>query len=122
MVAQLKSDWKGEIIYSQGTEHSKGTAILFRKDLQYQLLNTHKTEDSRMILSNIKIEDKIITLITIYAPNSITERKVFFIKIQKWINKFALNEEALIIGGDFNFTDRPILDRFHFQHTSQYLD
>lgn len=122
MEAQLKLGWEGEVIFSQGTEHSKGTAILFRKDLQYQLLNTHKTEDSRMILSNIKIEEKIITLINIYAPNSTTDRKAFFNKIQKWINKFALNEEALIIGGDFNYTDRPILDRFNFQDASKYLD
>lgn len=80
MVAQFKSGWKGEIIYCLGTEHSKGTATLFRKDLQYQLFNIHKTEDS---LSNIIIEDKIITLIKNYAPNSTIERKVFFNKIQK---------------------------------------
>lgn len=95
---------------------------MFRKEFQVNILNTHKTEDSRMILSNIKVDDKVFTLINIYAPNSTSERKVFFNKIQKWVNKYALNEEALIIGGDFNHTDQPSIDRSNLQSALQSSD
>ena len=122
MATKLESNWEGGFIFSQGKEHSRGTAILFRKEFQVNILNTHKTEDSRMILTNIKVEDKVFTLINIYAPNSSTERKVFFNKIQKWINKYALNEEALIIGGDFNYTDQPSIDRLNLQSVLQSSD
>lgn len=122
LTSKIESNWDGEIIFSPGTEHSKGTAILFKKGLQYQILNKHKTEDSRMILINIKIEEKIFTMINIYAPNNMSERKVFFNKIQKWINKFAMNEQNIFIGGDFNHTDIPILDRLNFQNTLQASD
>lgn len=119
--SKLNKEWEGKLVYSAGSEHSKGTAILFKKELQLEIVNTHKSDDSRIILVNCKIEDKIITLVNIYAPNNSTERKAFFNKLQKWLNKYALNEQELIIGGDFNFTERLILDRsaVNFKQTDQ---
>ena len=59
-----------------GTNHSKGTAIHFNKN--FNILNSHLSEDSRIILASIKIEDEIFTLLNIYAPNNMNERKCFF--------------------------------------------
>ena len=47
----------------------------------------------------------------IYAPNNQSERKLFFIKLQKWISKYSINNENIIVGGDFNHTESYILDR-----------
>ena len=92
-----------------GTNHSKGTAILF--NTKFNILNSHLSDDSRILLVNLKMEDDIFTIINIYAPNNMSDRKAFFFKIQKWIDKFAMNDQKLIIGGDFNFTEDNILDR-----------
>ena len=73
------------------------TAIRFRT--KFDIVNSHKSEDSRILLVNLKIEDEILTLVNIYAPNNVSERKTFFSKIQKWIEKFALNDQKLIMGG-----------------------
>ena len=54
-----------------GTSHSKGTAILFRA--KFDIINCHKSEDSRILLVNLKIEDETLTLINIYAPNNVSE-------------------------------------------------
>ena len=59
-----------------------------------------------MILVNTNIEDKHLTLINIYAPNSQNERKTFLNKLQEWSMKFALNKDEIIIGGDYNKLDR----------------
>ena len=48
----------------------------------------------------------------IYAPNNANERKSFFSKVHKWIEQFSLNENNIIIGGDFNYTEVNRLDRF----------
>ena len=40
-----------------------------------------------------------------------SDRKSFFFKVQKWIDRFAINEEKIITGGDFNFTEDNKLDR-----------
>ena len=72
---------------------------------KHDILNIHSSEDSRIQLVNLKVDDQTMTIINVYAPNNVSERKTFFSKIQKWIEKFAFNENHIIIGGDFNFTE-----------------
>ena len=69
---------KGKVLLSKGTNHSKGTAILLKKYLNYNLINIHSSEDGRIVLINIKVEDKELTLMNLYAPNHLCERKHFF--------------------------------------------
>ena len=109
MSSKLQKEWEGDMFLSFGSHHSRGTAILLKD--KHTVLGVHKSEDSRIILINIKIEDQILTIINIYAPNNVNERKGFFSKLQKWVEKFSLNENAIIIGGDFNHTDVSRLDR-----------
>ena len=78
LLSSIEKDWGAKIILNQGSQHSKGTALLFSDKLNFDLINIHKTEDGRMILVNIEIEDKHLTLINIYAPNSQNERKNLF--------------------------------------------
>ena len=111
LLQTIETEWDGKVFLNPGTNHSKGTAVLFNKQLPFDILNTHQSEDGRIILINLKIEDKALTLVNIYAPNSSKERKNFFSKLQKWIYKFSVNKEVIILGGDFNFTESAILDR-----------
>lgn len=108
---RIKKEWKGESILSFGSEHSKGNAILFKDNLPIEITNMHKSADSRIILINIKTDNEIITLVNVYAPNIISERKAFFNKVQKWVDQYALNKQQLIIGGDLNHTELNHLDR-----------
>ena len=50
------------------------------------------------------MNDQTLSIENIYAPNNVRERKTFFSKINKWIDKYALYEGKIIRGGDFNFT------------------
>ena len=118
LLSTVEKEWGAKILLCQGTQHSKGTAILFSEKLNFDLINVHKTEDGRMILINLKIEEKNLTLINIYAPNDQTNRKTFFNKVQKWISQFALNKDEMIIGGDFNCVESHKLDRIE---TSTYV-
>ena len=118
LLSTVEKEWGAKILLCQGTQHSKGTAILFSEKLNFDLINAHKTEDGRMILINLKIEEKNLTLINIYAPNDLTNRKTFFNKVQKWISQFALNKDEMIIGGDFNCVESHKLDRIE---TSTYV-
>ena len=85
--------------------------MLISKQLPLDILNTHQSEDGRIILINLKIEEKELTSVNIYAPNRSKGRKPFFSKLQKWIDNFSLNKEEMILGGDFNFTESATLDR-----------
>ena len=114
MISKLQKEWDGDIVLNCGTQHSRGTAILFKN--KHTILNVHSSEDSRIQLVNVKIENQVMTIMNVYAPNNISDRKTFFSKIHKWIDKFAQNENNLIIGGDFNFTEND-LDRYKYSST-----
>ena len=117
LTLKLQKEWEGDILLNCGTQHSRGTAILFKDKNKHTILNIHNSEDSRIQLVNVRIDDQIMTLMNVYAPNNISERKTFFSKMQKWIDKFAQNENNLIIGGDFNFTENNALDRYNQTNT-----
>ena len=80
ILSNIVREWGSKILLSQGTYHSKGTAILFNKNISFDLLNVHKSEDGRMILANIKYDDKHMTLINIYALTIKMTEKTFLIK------------------------------------------
>ena len=105
----IEKEWCGKIILNPGTSHSKGTAILLNNNIidnnfDLDIKNIHLSEDGRIVLLNLSIESKEISLINIYAPNNPKERKSFFDKIGRWISKFSTNNET-IIGGDFNLAE-----------------
>ena len=77
LLHQIDREWEGKCILNPGSKHSKGTTILIDKKLKYELINTPKSEDGRILLINIKAMSKDLTLMNIYAPNSPRERKVF---------------------------------------------
>ena len=41
LVSKIKKEWDGKILLNAGTEHSKGSAILFRKDLKFEINSVH---------------------------------------------------------------------------------
>ena len=64
------------MILNPGTTHSKGTAILFNTNKYTEFLNHHKSEDRRILLINIKMEDKTICLITLMHQTILMKGKV----------------------------------------------
>ena len=42
----------------------------------------------------------------------LTKEKIPFKKYKKLITQFSLNDTEIIMGGDFNFTENPKLDRY----------
>lgn len=111
LLTSVEKEWGGRVLLSTGTNHSKGTAILFRNRLDVEIKNTHQSADGRIVLANIKTNDKELTIVNIYAPNDPKDRKTFFQKIKKWLDNHAINKDEIIIGGDFNFTENNMLDR-----------
>ncbi len=51
---------------------------------------------------NMSIDETDISLISLYAPNNMNERSVFFKKTNNWIDKHAVYKNSLLIAGDMN--------------------
>ena len=74
--------WKGKILHSvTDSAHSHGVCIMFKNNLNVEILNTKSCDMGCLLLVNIKVNDEIITLVNIYAPNSETDRTIFMVKL-----------------------------------------
>ena len=83
------------VFLNPGTLHSKGTAILLNNSIIDESLNlatkdVHLSDDGRIILLNLAIENNEFSLINIYAPNSPKDRKPLFDKIGSGSLNFPL--------------------------------
>ena len=58
LCTKIEKEWGGVCLINPGTIHRKGTAILFNKSLDLNIISTHKSEDSRIVLTNLKVQEK----------------------------------------------------------------
>ena len=70
----IEKEWGGKVVLNHEAIHSKGTTILLNNSIIDESLNhvpkdVHLSDDGRIILLNLAIENKEFSLINIYAPN-----------------------------------------------------
>jgi len=102
-VSKFKRGWPGDIIHSvSDSSHSRGVCILFKKGLQYNILDVKECHEGRLLVVNIDINGHVYSIINVYSPNNLNERLQFLCELSEWIDKYALNKKNIIIGGDLN--------------------
>ena len=97
-----QAEWGGEVFFSHGTNHSKGTMILINPKIKCKVEKKICDKNGRYIVLDIALADTRIVLVNIYAPNDVNQQVSFFKELQEQLQEFS--EETIIIGGDFNCT------------------
>ena len=99
-----KAEWRGKVYFSHGTNHSRGTMILIRDDLEFDFENVEIDPNGRSILLEATVQGFPLLLLNIYAPNTLGQQKHFFSSVLQNLNDHAdiMTERAILIGGDFN--------------------
>ncbi len=117
------SCWKGKAVHSvTDSSHSRGVSIMFNNRFNYDIVNTHVSQDGRKVLTNLKIEgEDVLSIVSIYAPNNEKDRKAFFKNLSKWTLQYAYNTDNIVICGDFNccLEDDDRIPRTHLNDSSR---
>ena len=101
--AHVKNSWKGISVFANSdSNHSRGVVVLLKENFEGKVINSFSSKDGRILLLNIEIKDTIVTVVSVYAPNIVKDRVLFFTKLKKWIMEFAENTDNVIVAGDFN--------------------
>lgn len=100
LIKQINNEFHGKHLHSLGTTNSRGVSYFINKSLDFKLINEFCDKEGRIIIINIEIQDKIFTLVNLYAPNEVHARNQFYKKVSKLIEEHTLG--ALIVGGDMN--------------------
>ena len=66
-----EKEWKGQIIFSHGSNHSRGVAILIpsKFKLEFEVISVYKDTEGRILLIECKIENNVIIIINAYSPS-----------------------------------------------------
>ena len=66
----IKAEWGYKAVFSSFSSQSRGVAILFKNDFEFNIHNsTHDTSGNYIIL-DIEVDKHRITLVYLYGPNS----------------------------------------------------
>ena len=107
----MEKQWKGDMFFSHGTNHSKGVLTLIKSDLDVKITKTISDKDGRFVLVKASIQDSDFIHMNIYAPNSSADQSKFFRKIKLVLQDLELDPQSnIILGGDFNVVFNSDLD------------
>lgn len=79
--------WKGESVFTHGTNTSAGAAILFRRGLDIKILTTTEVQKGRAVAVHALVLGQPFVFVNIYAPNTGAERVAFFKTVHDFFKK-----------------------------------
>ena len=94
----IRTQWGYECFFSSFNSQSRGTAILLNNNFEYKLNKIKRDSDGNLIILDIHLAGKNITLINLYGPNR--DNPNFYAKIMQDIRDF--NNQSVIMVGDYN--------------------
>lgn len=109
----IRAIWGFEVHISPGKSDSRGVAILFNNNFEYDIFKITPDEKGNFLSIEIKIENYIILLVNIYGPNC--DSPEFFQSLHSSIDEFQ--GDFIIIGGDFNLVQDKEIDYYKYKHT-----
>ena len=109
----IKALWKGNSLFANNISN-RITAGISIHIANTNLTNTEfiKDKNGRYAFLNFDFQNKQYLLVSVYAPTgNITERKIFFQLLKKKIKQHYKKQRILILCGDFNCVENPLLDK-----------
>lgn len=105
-IKKVQHRWPGQVIHATYDINARGVLILIHKTIPFQLTNTIRDPQARFVIAQGRILSLTLNLVSIYGPNEDNPKffENFFLILS---SLYGLN----IIGGDFNCTLNPLVDR-----------
>lgn len=109
---QWQHEWGGKILFSHGTNNSKGVAIIFRNGNNVDVSDIYHDNEGRILCINFVKDELNFTLVNIYAPNIENLQNQFYDNLKDVFSQRKFEDsDRIIIGGDFNCILNAKLDK-----------
>ena len=101
---EWKSDWGGELLFSNGSSNSRGVIIGFTKGFDVTFEQTTQDKNGRILISDVTVDSLKYTLINLYNANSEHDQINTLNSFNDHIQKHANDCDRFpIFMGDLNF-------------------
>jgi len=96
-----KSEWRGDIFFSHGSNHQKEVCILLNPLSDIKIDNCYCDPAGGIVLINVNFKTVNLSICNIYAPNNLSCQQKFAVTVKEpLISRTSLTN--LIIGGDWS--------------------
>lgn len=102
----IRSRWPGQVVYATFNNYARGVLILIHKTIPFQTIRIIQDTAGRYVVVHGKILSCTLNLVSVYGPNE--DNPTFF---KDLFLTLATLHGLFIIGGDFNCTLNPVIDR-----------
>ena len=92
-----RSEWGYSTIFTEFSSSKAGVGILFNNNFQFNILKCYTDPEGRSINADVETEEKILTLVNIYAPNR--DDPIFFRGVSEKMLPFEW--DLIVFGGVF---------------------
>lgn len=106
-VTRLKRGWVDHVFHSRFNERARGTAIMVRKNIMFEPGKVVSDLNGRFVIVAGKLQNTTVILASVYGPN--WDDCSFISKLSTSLPN--IYNHYIIISGDFNLVQDPILDR-----------
>lgn len=93
-----QTEWGGRCFFANGSNRSRGVAIMFKKGLNLDVTNVVKDLEGRYIILNVSYEGELYTFTNLYGPNC--DSPEFFMEVFQKTED--MGNDLKVICGDFN--------------------
>ena len=107
---EWNKEWSGPVFYSHGSSNSRGCAILISPNVDFKTKSVIADREGRYIILQCYINNEILNIINVYAPNNELDQVSFLENLDNAISNLSSSDD-LIIGGDWNVIRDVKLDK-----------
>ena len=110
VVSEWKFQYRGQMFYSHGSNHSRGVLVLISETLQFDVISLKEDIHGRFIAIQALVQEAPFLLLNLYAPTKCSEQCDFFEIISVLEDMNTDSSYKIILGGDFNVHFNSALD------------
>ena len=93
------NQWGGNIIFSDGSNHGKGVAILIPPKVDAEIIDVSRDDEGRFLYAEIALQGTKFKIINIYGPNDENSSEQFYIGLKNKSERLKIAPEDYIIWG-----------------------
>lgn len=110
----IRAEWGYECYFASYSSNSRGVAILFNNNFEFEVRKVYKDSGGNYILLILKMLGKEFLICNIYGPNK--DDPDFYVNLNEKIKQFA--PDNIIMGGDWNLVLDFDLDYYNYKHNN----
>lgn len=90
------NEWTGTCLFNNGTNQSKGVAILINRDPKIDLIRAFNKSDGRIVAARLSINRICYFVLNVYAPTNKLQKEPFYKMLLNWLNTVKEDNDILI--------------------------